>query len=138
MNSWITPEAMAVLLVRVFTGILFFFQGYDKIFRMGLKTTYDTVMPSYQKAGIPSGMTRGFIFLTSWIELIGGILLILGLLKYAALYALGADLLIVALSMSILNPMWDMQYIFPRLLLVLFLLIFPSSLDIIALDHFVF
>jgi hypothetical protein len=65
-------------------------------------------------------------------------MLIFGLLKYYALYALGADLLVVALGMSLLNPMWDMQYVFPRLLLILFLLVFPSSLDILALDHFIF
>ena len=138
LNHWITPEAMAGLLIRVFTGILFFFQGYDKIFRLGLKQVFNTVAPSYRQAGLSDPLIRLFSSVTAWIELVGGLLLIFGLLKYVALYALGADLLIVALGMSLLNPMWDMQYVFPRLLLILFLLVFPSSLDILALDHFIF
>jgi uncharacterized membrane protein YphA (DoxX/SURF4 family) len=138
MYTWFTPEAMAGLFIRVFTGILFFFQGYDKIFRLGLKEVFNTVAPSYRKAGLGDGMIKLFSGVTAWIELLGGLLLILGLLKYIALYALGIDLLIVALGMSILNPMWDMQHVFPRLLLILFLLVFPSSLDIIGIDHFIF
>ena len=137
-HSWITPEAVAVLLIRVFTGILFFFQGYDKVFRLGLKEVFITVAPSYRKAGMSDSVIRMFTGLTAWIELVAGFLLIVGFLKYVALYALGADLLIVALGMSLLNPMWDLQHVFPRLLLILFLLIFPGTLDIIALDHFIF
>ena len=138
LNNWITPEAMAGLFIRVFTGILFLFQGYDKIFRLGLKEVFNTVSPSYKKAGLGDGSIRLFVTITSWIELTGGLLLILGLFKYVALYALGADLLIVALGMSIINPMWDLQHVFPRFILIIFLLIYPSTLDIITLDHIVF
>lgn len=136
--TWFTPEAFAVLLIRIFTGILFFFQGYDKIFRLGLKNVFTTVAPQYEKAGLNDGMIRLVTVITSWIEFLAGLLLIVGLLKYVALYALGIDLLIVAIGMSMLNPMWDLQYVFPRLLLLLFLLIYPGTLDIIALDHFIF
>ncbi len=137
-QQMVSPESIAGLLVRVFTGILFFFQGYDKVFRMGVKQVYSTISPSYINAGVPAVIVKFTSYLTSYIELTGGLLLILGLAKYYAIYALGFDLVIVAIGMSFLNPVWDLQHVFPRFLLLLFLLIYPGSLDIIGLDHFIF
>jgi uncharacterized membrane protein YphA (DoxX/SURF4 family) len=138
MEQFLTPEALAGLLARVFTGILFFFQGYDKVFRMGVKNEIIAISPAYQKIGLPDIIVRFSAYLTSYLELIAGALLILGLFKYPVLYALSLDLLVAAAGMSILNPLWDLRHVFPRLLLILFLLIYSSSLDIISLDHFMF
>ncbi|CAN5629792.1 hypothetical protein BH11BAC2_BH11BAC2_15510 [soil metagenome] len=138
LHQLVTPEAMAGLLVRIFTGILFFFQGYDKFFRMGIGEVVLTIQPAYRKIGLPDSIIKLFAYLTSFIELAGGFLLLIGFLKFYALYALGLDLLIVAIGMSILNPTWDLQHVFPRLLLVIFLMILPSGFDIFTLDHFVF
>jgi len=41
--------AIAILTVRLFVGILFFFQGYDKIFRVGVTSIIFLMM-------IPSSM----------------------------------------------------------------------------------
>jgi uncharacterized membrane protein YphA (DoxX/SURF4 family) len=38
-----TPEVIVFTLARVILGVLFFFQGYDKIFRIGLKGVYREV-----------------------------------------------------------------------------------------------
>lgn len=138
LNLYLSPESFAAILIRIFTGVLFLFQGYDKIFRMGLSQVEATLAPGYRKIGIPSSFIRLITIVTSWIELLGGAMLILGLLKYTALYLLGADLLIVATAFSILNPMWDMQYIFPRLILIIILLILPPAFDVFSLDHLLF
>jgi putative oxidoreductase len=137
-HALISPENFAGLLIRLFTGFLFFRQGYDKVVRIGVMGVFQTVEPTYKAAGVPDFFIRIIVFFTSYVELLGGLLLIVGLLKYTALYLLGFDLLIVAIGMSIVNPVWDMQHVFPRLLLILFMLIFPDSLDIISLDHFIF
>jgi len=138
METLFTHESIALFIIRVFTAVLFLFQGYDKIFKMRMDNLIETIKPAYLNIGIPMPLIRLFAYFTSYIELIAGFLLIIGLLKFAALYALGFDLLIASLGMSILNPMWDMKHVFPRLVLVIFLILYPSASDLFALDHFIF
>ena len=138
MESIFTHESIALFFVRVFTGMLFLMQGYDKVFKMGIPSLINTIRPSYLNIGIPDTMITFFAYLTSYVELVAGFLLMFGLLKYPALYALEIDLLIAASGMAMLNPMWDMRHVFPRLILVTFLIIYPSISDLIALDHFIF
>ena len=138
METQFTHESIALCFLRVFTGMLFLFQGYDKIFRMRMDNLIETIKPAYLNIGIPISMIRLFAYFTSYIELVGGFLLILGLLKITALYALGFDLLIASIGMAILNPMWDMKHVFPRLILVIFLIIYPTAADLLALDHIIF
>lgn len=64
---------LAYLLVRLMTGIVLTYHGYQKVFVMGL----DNVAGFFTKIGIPLPQISGpFIGL---LELIGGILLLLGL-----------------------------------------------------------
>ena len=73
---------------------------------------------------------------TSYAEFICGILLVLGLFKSFALYLLGLDLLMVCFAFSVMKPMWDMQFVFPRVVLLVLLLIIPAGWDVLSLDHF--
>ncbi len=118
--------------------MLFLMQGYDKIFRMGMRTLIENIKAPFLNLGIPMVTIRVFALLTSSIELFAGLFLMLGLFKFVSLYALGIDLLIASFGMAIINPMWDMKHVFPRLILVSFLLLYPSVSDILALDHFIF
>ena len=59
----------------------------------------------------------------------------LGLFKYIALYMLGINLLVAAVVFSLIKPMWDMQYYFPRLVLVIALLLLPGDWDILTVDY---
>jgi uncharacterized membrane protein YphA (DoxX/SURF4 family) len=74
-------------------------------------------------------------YYTSFVELLGGLLLITGLFTNYTLVALGLDLVLVAFAFSLLRPMWDMQHVFPRLLLVFILLILPDGYNRISLDY---
>jgi len=47
----------------------------------------------------------------------------------------GIDLLIVAFGFSMLNPVWDLRDIFPRLLLVVILLVMPAEWDVVSVDY---
>ena len=76
-------------------------------------------------------------YFTSYVELIGGFFLIIGFLKYYSLYLLGINLLVASFAFSITKPMWDMQFVFPRILLLLFLLIVPSNWDVISVDYWI-
>lgn len=134
----IEPIAFVSLLTRLIVGFLFFIQGYDKIFKVGKNEVIATIEPSFKKIGLPTIFTKTFLFLTSWIELIAGGLLILGLFKYISIYLLGVDLLLVVIGMSLITPVLDLKHIFPRLILLFLLLLLPAEADIISLDNFIF
>jgi putative oxidoreductase len=76
-------------------------------------------------------------YLSSYIEFIGGIMLLVGFMKYYALTALGIDLIIVAVAMGLIKPVWNMDIVFPRLALLLFLMVSPSGWDHLSLDHLI-
>lgn len=128
--------AIASLLARVFLGVLFLFQGYDKVFKVGITGVVEAFEAPLATRHITRGILRMAAFYTSWAELIGGALLVMGLFKTIALSLLGLDLLFVAFAFGLIKPMWDMQHVFPRLVLLLFLLMLPGSMDIYSLDHF--
>lgn len=122
-------------IIRVFAGILFFFQGYDKVFKIKISGVVDNFLEDAEHIHIHKPLVTGFTYCTSFIELICGALLIIGLFTNYALLALGFDLVLVCFAFSIIRPMWDMQYVFPRLALITFLLVLPNEYTKIALDY---
>jgi len=128
-------EMDAAFIARVFLGLVFFLQGYDKVFRMGVKQVIQTVHQPLSEKGVPKIFSVLGAYFTSYVELICGALLIIGFVKYYCLYLLGFDLLFAAFAFGIVEPVWDMKHIFPRLALLIFLLAIPSQWDVISLDH---
>jgi len=129
------PFEFAVFIARVFLGILFFFQGYEKVFRLSTREIVESFHEPAHSRHLPDWMLNLGVYFTSYTELIGGFMLIIGLFKYYALFFLGLDLLFVAIAFSILRPMWDMQYVFPRLVLLILLLVSPANADIFSADY---
>lgn len=127
----------AVFILRVFLGVLFFMQGYDKVFKVGTTNVIASFKKEMYGKNISDGLISLATYYTSFIELIAGFALIIGFAKYFALFALGLDLLIVAIAFSILKPMWDMQYVFPRLILLIALLLLPSDWDSLSVDYLI-
>ncbi|HTA28097.1 MAG TPA: DoxX family membrane protein [Bacteroidia bacterium] len=128
-------EMDVAFIARVFLGIVFFLQGYDKVFRIGVKQVIQTVYQPLSAKGIPKFFSSLGAYFTSYVELICGALLIIGLLKYYCLYLLGFDLLFAAVAFGIVEPVWDMKHIFPRFALLMFLMIIPSQWDVVSVDH---
>ena len=137
-THWIDPVEFASLITRLIIGILFCIQGYDKIFNVGKVEVNAAILPSFQKIGLPENFTKVFLFLTSWIEFIAGGFLILGIFKYWSIYILGVDLLFVVIGMSLIQPVLDLKHIFPRLVLLIILLLLPAESDVFSLDHIIF
>lgn len=125
------------LLVRVFTGILFLFQGYDKLFNIKIKGVIQTFGLEAQRQNVPQSFVKLMAVYTSIVEFFGGILLILGLFKTVVLCLLGFDLILVAVAFSFMEPMWDMRHVYPRLVLVSALLMFPSSWSYFCIDRLI-
>lgn len=131
-------EDIAILLARLVLGALFFLQGYDKVFRLGLKRTEDSVESALRGTFLPSGLVRFITVFSSMAELIGGLLMLAGLFVYPALALLGLDILLVVVAMGLREPLWDMRYVWPRLILVLLLFFVHESYDHFSLDYFFF
>ncbi len=131
-------QVIAVCIARVFLGLLFFFQGYDIVFKIKVKNVIETYQTTFLNKGIPKFMTVCAAWFTSYTELICGALLVLGLFEYCALYLLGINLIIASIGFGINTPMWDMRFVLPRLLLLLFLLVVPNSWNTYSLDYLLF
>jgi uncharacterized membrane protein YphA (DoxX/SURF4 family) len=131
-------EASAAFIARVILGFLFFFQGYDAIFNIGMSGVIQAYKGSFSNKNISAGIISIASWFTSLTEFICGTLLVLGLMQYTALYLLGLNLIIATLGFGMNTPMWDPKYVLPRLLLLIFLLCIPPTWDIFSLDHFLF
>ncbi len=128
-------ESIAALIARVFLGLLFFFQGYDAVFKVKTSNVIDTYESSFANKGIPHFFTVCGAWFTSYAELIGGLFLITGLFEYWSLSLLGLDLVVASIGFGIVSPMWDTRHVFPRLALLIFLLAIPPAWDHYSLDH---
>lgn len=135
MESIVEPFTLAVLLVRLMAGILFFFQGYEKVIRLGMKEVMRTVSPSYRERNIPEPMIGFIVFFTSYVEFIGGALLIVGLFQPVVIPLLGIDLIIAAAGMSLVNPMWDTRHVMTRFVLIITLLLMGPLNEAPGLDN---
>ncbi len=131
-------EIAAAFIARVFLGLLFFFQGYDAVFKIKVGNIIKTYQTSFEEKGIPKIITTLGSYFTSYVELIGGLFLVLGFFKYSILYLLGIDLILASIAFGIHTPLWDTRFVFPRLILLLFLLAIPTYWDNYSLDILVF
>ena len=125
---------IAETIIRVFAGILFLFQGYDKIFNVKISGVVTTFLEEAEHHHIHKPWVTVVAYYTSFVEFLGGLLLILGLYTNCTLILLGIDLIMVALAFSVMNAIWDLRHVFPRLMLVITLLILPNEWNKISLD----
>jgi len=131
-------QHFAELILRLFCGIVFLYQGYDKLFRVKIKGVTEAFQVNAEKNNIPQFMLFGAAVYTSLVEFFGGALLIVGLFKTPVLVLLGADIVLVGLAFSMLEPVWDMRHVFPRLLMIVALLAMPSQWELFSLDYIIF
>ncbi|MBL7902791.1 MAG: DoxX family protein [Bacteroidia bacterium] len=124
------------LIIRLFCGIIFMFQGYDKLFVVKIKGVVELFQRDARQRRIPEFLQYGMSFYTSAMEFFGGILLVLGLFKNIVLVLLGFDVILVALAFSVLEPVWDMRHVFPRLLIISVLLVMPEEWSRFTLDFY--
>lgn len=131
------PQAVALLLLRIFIGLVFFFQGYDKIFNIKVRNVADAYRSNLERRNLPAAVVTFAAFFTSYAELIGGLLLVLGLFKLPVLYLLTFDIIVASAAFSIMKPMWTMEHVFPRLVILMALLLLPQAWDVYTLDAYI-
>lgn len=127
-----------VFVARVFLGFLFFFQGYDAVFRIKMINVVSTLENEFYGKGIPQFLTVFLAWFTSYTALICGLMLVLGIATYFALFLLGLNLIVASVGFGLSKPMWDMKHAFPRLILILILLFVPQDWHKLSLDHIMF
>lgn len=133
-----TSHHIALLTIRVVAGILFFAQGYDKLFVLGINRVKEPFTIAFQKAHIPDGLLRGAITVSTLIEFICGLLLIAGLFRDYSVYLLLLNLVGVAAGFCLVQPVWDLQHYFPRLVLLILILLLPPEWDAWRLETILF
>jgi uncharacterized membrane protein YphA (DoxX/SURF4 family) len=124
-----TSRAAAILFTRALLGIIFMMQGYGKIFTYTVPKVYSLFFAAFEKTFLPKWLIWGTAYYTSYVEMICGFLLIVGLFKKYALYLLGIDLLIVSFGHGLIEPIWDLQHVMPRAILLITILLVPGQYD---------
>lgn len=118
--------SIAELFVRCFLGILLVFQGYDKLFVVKVKNVINAFHNDAEQKKVPNFLVVITSYFTSITEFFGGILLIIGLFHNIVSIILVINLLIVALAFSFLKPIWDLQHVFPRVILLTLILLLSN------------
>jgi uncharacterized membrane protein YphA (DoxX/SURF4 family) len=122
-------RAAGIFFIRVLLGIIFLMQGYGKVFTMGLSVVYDRFFRVFENSILPKWLIITTTYYTSYVELIGGFLLIIGLFRRCAMYVLAVDLLIVSFGHGLMEPIWDLSHVIPRTILLAGLFFLPYSWD---------
>ena len=131
-----TARAAGVLFIRALLGIIFLMQGFGKIFTIGVANVYGMFFKDFEKTILPNWLIWSTAYYTSYVELICGFLLIIGLFKKYVLYLLGADLLVVSFGHGLMQPIWDLQHVIPRAILLIPLFLLPQEWDKWKTDKF--
>jgi len=133
-----TSRAVAILFTRALLGIIFFMQGYGKIFTFGVSRLYSMFFKDFEKTFLTKWLIWGTAYYTTYVEFICGFLLIIGLFRQWSLYLLALGLLIVSFGHGLLEPIWDLSHVIPRAILLVTALIIPSEWDKWSVDRLIF
>lgn len=132
-----TMQAAGLFFIRVLLGIIFLMQGFGKIFTIGVDHVYELFFKNFESTFLPEWIIVSAAYYTSYIEMIGGFLLIVGLFRKYTLYLLAVDLLIVSFGHGLMEPIWDLSHVIPRALLLATLFLLPVAWDKWNLDSLI-
>ena len=128
-------KVVGVVTVRLILGFIFFMQGFGKVFSMGVENVYNAdFFYGTFKDLLPEFLIYSTAYYTSYIELLAGFLLVLGLKTNYALYALASVLIIVTFGHGLAEPIWDLSHVMYRTILLVTLLIVPKEWDKFSMD----
>jgi len=131
-------KVVGVFIIRMLLGLIFLMQGFGKVFTWGMGNvinadffgdTFKDILPDY--------VIHITAYYTSYVELIGGFLLVVGLRTNIALYALGSVLIIVTFGHGLAEPIWDLSHVMNRTILLVTLLFLPRKWDKLSVDYLI-
>ena len=125
----IPMQIPGIFFIRLLLGIIFLMQGYGKIFTIGVQRVYEMFFKDFENTFLPKWLILSTAYYTSYVEMIGGFLLIIGLFRKYATYLLAVDLLIVSFGHGLMEPIWDLSHVIPRAILLAALFLLPQEWD---------
>jgi len=131
-------RSVAVLVMRLLLGLIFLMQGFGKVFTWGVEALYNMefFLGTYESL-LPLWLIKLTAYYTSYVELIGGFLLIVGIKRNIVLYALASVLVIVTFGHGLATPIWDLSAVMWRGLLLIGLLVLPEEWDRFSVDGWI-
>jgi putative oxidoreductase len=128
-------KTIAATTVRLILGFIFLMQGYGKVFTWGVEKVYrmDFFYDTYKNL-LPDFVVYATAYYTSYVELIGGFLLVVGFKRDYALYSLASVLVIVTFGHGLADPIWDLSHVIFRAIPLVTLLIMPTEWDRFSID----
>ncbi len=131
-------KTVAVLTLRLILGFIFFMQGFGKVVTWGMEKVFqaDFFQGTFEDL-LPASIIWITAYYTSYVELIGGLLLVLGFKTNYALYALASVLVVVTFGHGLAEPIWDLSHVMYRTILLVALLLLPREWDRFSLDNII-
>lgn len=127
----------SLFLLRWLLGLIFFWQGFGKVFSWKLDGVYENFFKSFDATILPEWLLWTTAYFTSFTELICGILLLLGIWRKPAYLLLGFVLIIIAFGHGLESYIWDAKYVMQRAFLLIPLMLIPLEWDQWTLDEFI-
>ncbi len=129
-----TNRALAFFFLRTLLGTIFLLQGWGKIFKFGIWNLYENAFKPLETM-LPKPVLVAVLFFTTFAELVGGAMLLIGWRRDWAYRIFVAVLLIVSIGHGLESPIWDLQHVVFRGALLAALLLLPGDWDIWSLDN---
>lgn len=126
----------AVFIARIHLGLLFFMPGIFRVFQLGpVEHARRFFVEPYTETILPTWALWLTGTAVPFVELGAGALLLIGLWRGPVLVVLGLELAMITFGHLLAEPFWAMHsHVFPRLVLVLFLMWVGLHRDRWALD----
>ncbi len=126
-------QSIGILITRLLLGFIFLMQGIGKVFSIGMDNMTASFEQGYGEL-LPDFLIYFAAYYTSYVELLGGALLVIGFKRDWALYALGLVLVIVTFGHGLSTPIWDLSDVMFRAVLLIPLLLLPAEWDKFSID----
>ena len=129
----------AIFTTRWVLGLIFLMAGWSKCFELSPKGHAEKYFINrYDSTWIPDWLLWATGTSIPVLELLAGLLVCLGLLRIVAYVTLGAILVTVTYGHLLLEPLYETtSHIFPRLVLLVFVLVAPRAYDVLSLDYLI-
>jgi len=130
------PRSWAALFARLVLGLIFFMAGVYKVFRLTPVGHVEKWFLPYRDTFLPVWSLWAVGLAIPFVELIAGALLLVGWRMREAFLAIGAVLVVVTFGHLLAEPLYPFhEHVFPRLALLLFLLVLPREEDRFSVDQ---
>jgi uncharacterized membrane protein YphA (DoxX/SURF4 family) len=133
----ISGMTWAVFFARAVLGLIFFMAGVYKVFQQGPVGHVRQLFLPYSNTFLPIWSLWLVGLTIPFVELLCGLLVLVGWRTRLALVALGAVLVTVTFGHLLKEPLYAFhEHVIPRLALLAFVLAVPSETDTLSVDGF--